>query len=85
MGSFPGAFRAPSMTFQQLTCFLAAIEHGPLLRAAENLDVSQSNLSEQIIRLEEPVGAALFVRTPLIGGEVAPPLTFDSTRAATWR
>jgi LysR family transcriptional regulator, cyn operon transcriptional activator len=51
------------MTFQQLTYILAAIEHGTLSRAAESLDVSQSNLSEQIIRLEEAVGAALFVRT----------------------
>ncbi|ABE58771.1 LysR family transcriptional regulator [Chromohalobacter israelensis] len=51
------------MTFQQLTYFLAALDHGTLSKAAESLDLSQPSLSEQIIRLEESLGSPLFVRT----------------------
>ncbi|WP_027351048.1 LysR family transcriptional regulator [Halotalea alkalilenta] len=51
------------MTLQQLSYFLAAIEHGTLSKAAEALRLSQPSLSEQIIRLEESLGATLFVRT----------------------
>lgn len=58
-----GRSREPKVTLQQLTYFLAAIEYGTLSKAAEALEVSQSNFSEQIIRLEEAAGATLFVRT----------------------
>ena len=51
------------MTLQQLHYFLAAIEHGTLSKAAEQLDIAQPSLSDQIIRLEESVGTALFIRT----------------------
>lgn len=51
------------MTLQQLHYFLAAIEYGTLSKAAEHLKVAQPSLSDQIIRLEESVGTALFIRT----------------------
>ncbi|KAE8754426.1 LysR family transcriptional regulator [Paraburkholderia madseniana] len=51
------------MTLQQLHYFLAAIEHGTLSKAAEQLNVAQPTLSDQIIRLEESVGTTLFIRT----------------------
>lgn len=51
------------MTFQQLLYFLTAIDCGTLSKAAEQCEVSQSNFSEQIMRLEEAMGTALFVRT----------------------
>ena len=51
------------MTLQQLQYFLAAIEFGTLSKAAEQLRVAQPSLSDQILRLEESVGTALFIRT----------------------
>jgi Transcriptional regulator len=51
------------MTLQQLTYFLAAIEHGTFSKAAEAMNVAQPSLSEQILRLEESIGTSLFIRT----------------------
>ncbi|QCR37980.1 LysR family transcriptional regulator [Nissabacter sp. SGAir0207] len=51
------------MTLQQLHYFLAAIEHGTLSRAAEQLHIAQPSLSEQILRLEGEMGTHLFIRT----------------------
>ncbi|MXN17463.1 LysR family transcriptional regulator [Pseudooceanicola sp. GBMRC 2024] len=51
------------MTLKQMRFFLAAMEQGTLTRAAEAMGVSQSNFSEQVIRLEEALGATLFIRT----------------------
>lgn len=51
------------MTLQQLTYFIAAVEHGSFSAAAEALYISQPSLSEQIRRLENELGVALFVRT----------------------
>src|SRR3954447_24609308 len=50
------------MTFQQLTYFLAAAEHGSFSAAAEELHMAQPSLSEQIRRLEAELGVALFTR-----------------------
>ena len=50
------------MTLQQLTYFLAAIEHGSFSAAANELLLAQPSLSEQIRRLEAELGVPLFVR-----------------------
>ncbi len=51
------------MTLQQLTYFLAAIEHGSFSAAADALHLAQPSLSEQVRRLEDELGSPLFVRT----------------------
>ena len=51
------------MTLQQLRYFLAAVERGSVSGAAEACFVSQPSLSEQLRRLEQGLGVALFVRT----------------------
>ncbi|MFC9360692.1 LysR family transcriptional regulator [Rhodococcus sp. NPDC057014] len=43
---------ATPITLQQLSYFLAAVEHGSLSAAAEANFVAQPSLSEQIRRLE---------------------------------
>src|SRR3954453_16587980 len=50
------------MTLQQLTYFLAAAERGSFSAAAEELQMAQPSLSEQIRRLEAELGVALFIR-----------------------
>jgi DNA-binding transcriptional LysR family regulator len=50
------------MTIQQLAYFLAAIEHGSFSAAADALHLAQPSLSEQVRRLEDELGSALFVR-----------------------
>ncbi len=50
------------MTLQQLTYFLAAVEHGSFSAAAEHLFLAQPTLSEQVRRLEAELGVALFER-----------------------
>ena len=47
---------------QQLRCFCAAFEHGSFTAAAETLRVSQPAVAEQIRKLEQALGADLFVR-----------------------
>lgn len=54
---------AQAPTLQQLTYFLAAVEHGSFVAAAEATHIAQPTLSEQIRRLEHILGVALFVRT----------------------
>jgi DNA-binding transcriptional LysR family regulator len=50
------------MTLQQLTYFLAAATYGSFSAAADALHMAQPSLSEQVRRLEEELGVALFVR-----------------------
>lgn len=50
------------MTLQQLTYFLAAVEHGSFSAAAAELHMAQPSVSEQIRRLEAELGVPLFVR-----------------------
>ena len=50
------------MTLQQLTYFLAAVEHGSFSAAAEALHMAQPSLSEQVRRLEAELGVPLFAR-----------------------
>ena len=51
------------MTLQQLAYFVAAVEHGSFSAAADAWYIAQPSLSEQIRRLENELGVALFVRT----------------------
>src|SRR3954454_14991319 len=50
------------MTLQQLTYFLASVEHGSFSAAANSLHMAQPSLSEQIRRLEAELGVPLFAR-----------------------
>jgi DNA-binding transcriptional LysR family regulator len=50
------------LTLHQLTCFLAAVEHGSFSAAAEELHMAQPSLSEQVRRLEAELGVELFAR-----------------------
>jgi DNA-binding transcriptional LysR family regulator len=50
------------LTLQQLTYFIAAVEHGSFSAAAETLHMAQPSLSEQIRRLEAELGVPLFTR-----------------------
>jgi DNA-binding transcriptional LysR family regulator len=51
------------MTLQQLTYFLATVEHGSFTAAADTLHLARPSVSEQIAHLEAELGVALFVRT----------------------
>ena len=55
--------RQPSV--QQLTYFLASVQHGSFAAAAESLYITQPSLSDQIRRLEAGLGVRLFTRTNL--------------------
>lgn len=50
------------MTLAQLRAFLATLELGTFTAAAQHLDITQASVSESIVRLEETLGTALFVR-----------------------
>lgn len=58
---------------RQLRYAVAAADHGSFYRAARALDVEQSTLSRNILRLERVIGATLFNRsrsgvTPTVAG-----------------
>ncbi len=50
------------MTIQQLTYFLATVEHGSFSGAARSLYLTQPSISEQVRQLEGELGIALFAR-----------------------
>lgn len=52
----------PSFTLRQLAHFVAAAEHGTLVRAAESLHLSQSAISASITELERALDSELCVR-----------------------
>ena len=54
--------KAELLSLQQLRCFCAALELGSFTAAAEALRVSQPAVAEQIRKLEQALGAALFLR-----------------------
>jgi DNA-binding transcriptional LysR family regulator len=54
--------KAELLSLQQLRCFCAALELGSFTAAAEALRVSQPAVAEQIRKLEQALGADLFVR-----------------------
>jgi DNA-binding transcriptional LysR family regulator len=61
--------KAELLSLQQIRCFCAALELGSFTAAAETLRVSQPAVAEQIRKLEQALGADLFVRA---GRGVAP-------------
>ena len=52
------------MELRQIEYFVAVAKHGNFSRAAREIHVSQSNLSQQISKLEAELGVRLFARTP---------------------
>jgi len=50
------------MTLQQLRAFVEVVEHGSIRAAARHLGMEQSGLTQQIKRLEDGLGAQLFLR-----------------------
>jgi DNA-binding transcriptional LysR family regulator len=54
--------KAELLSLQQLRCFCAALELGSFTAAAEALRVSQPAVAEQVRKLEQALGADLFVR-----------------------
>lgn len=50
------------MLFRQIEYFQAVIESGNFYQTAEKCKVSQSAISQQIIKLEEELGVKLFDR-----------------------
>ena len=65
------------LSLHQLTCFLAAYEHGSLTAAAEKLGYAQPSVSEQIRSLEKSLGVPLFRR---VGRGVVPTTVADTLR-----
>lgn len=54
--------RARGFDLWQLECFCAVARAGSFTKAAEHLGIAQPSLSEQIAKLEQGLGAALFER-----------------------
>jgi len=54
--------KAELLSLQQVRCFCAALELGSFTAAAASLRVSQPAVAEQIRKLEQALGADLFVR-----------------------
>jgi DNA-binding transcriptional LysR family regulator len=54
--------KAELLSLQQIRCFCAALQLGSFTAAAEALRVSQPAVAEQIRKLEQALGADLFVR-----------------------
>ena len=51
------------MTFLQLEIFIAVMENDTFFDAAEQLNISQSSLSKQIMSLEKELGVTLLDRS----------------------
>ncbi len=56
--------RAMAFTLRQLQYFVAVAEQGSVTRAAQNLSISQSSVTEAIKELEGDLGVELFERHP---------------------
>jgi DNA-binding transcriptional LysR family regulator len=54
--------KAELLSLQQIRCFCAALELGSFTAAADALRVSQPAVAEQVRKLEQALGADLFVR-----------------------
>src|ERR1051325_5838229 len=53
-----------AFTLRQLQYFVAVAEQGSVTRAAQNLSISQSSITEAIKELETDLGVSLFERHP---------------------
>ena len=51
------------MTFEQLECFIYAVQENTFFDAAEALHITQSSLSKQIKKMEQELGIQLFDRS----------------------
>ena len=51
------------MTFEQLSYFIAIVENDTFFDAACEMNISQSSLSKQIMKLEKELDLTLFDRT----------------------
>ena len=71
------------MTLHQFRCYLATLEHGSFTAAAEQLQLAQPSVSEQVRLLEHSVGTVLFQRVGrgLIPTEAAHALRPHAERA----
>lgn len=58
------SIRSMAFTFRQLQYFVAVAEQGTVSRAAQNLSISQSSVTEAIKELEGDLGVELFERHP---------------------
>lgn len=65
------------LSLHQLTCFIAAYEHGSITAAADDLGYAQPSVSEQIRALEKSLGVQLFTR---VGRGVVPTTAGDLFR-----
>ena len=63
---------AARFTLRQLSCFVAACEHGGLGTAAERLHLAQATVSASLADLERTLGAQLLVRGPGRAGTPSP-------------
>ncbi len=53
-----------AFTLRQLQYFVAVAEQGSITRAAQNLSISQSSITESVRELENDLGVSLFERHP---------------------
>jgi DNA-binding transcriptional LysR family regulator len=67
----PQRWHLPLMNPKLMRTFLAVLRHGSFTRAAEDVHLAQSTVSDQIQALESELGTALFIRSKT-GLEVAP-------------
>lgn len=71
-----------SITLAQLRAFIRTLELGTFTAAADELDVTQASISELISRLEEQLGAILFIRG---GRKLAPTPAALELQKHAWR
>ncbi len=71
------------MELKQLKYFIAVIESGSLGKAAKNLDIGTSALSQQISKLESELSIRLLQRTAL--GTVPTPAGLAFFNKCNWR
>ncbi len=64
--------RTARVTLRQLSCFVAACEHGGLGAAAERLHLAQATVSASLADLERALGVQLLVRGPGRAGTPSP-------------
>ena len=71
--NIPDTLPRADLPFAGLVAFVAAARHGSVSRAAEDLALTQSAVSQRILKLEAHVGQRLFLRQTwgLGGGEEA--------------